>query len=281
MRISDWSSDVCSSDLPRVTYAVYEGLLRNIADYGAPTTVFAAISDRTDVDVLNQLLDDYSHPKGVEIRYMYQRGDGKRSAMAEVLRAIVRSEPGPDDLVVFMDGDIRLPASTFRRSMPFFLLEQDLGALTTNNRAVVTGSDVTKEWYDLRYAQRHMLMCSLSLSRRVLVLTGRYSVVRADLCTRPDFIQLVERDQLEHRRFGTITFLSGDDKSTWYWLLKNNWAMRYLPDVMAYGFEELPDRNRFFASTVGLMRRWFGNMFRTSGRAIALGPRRMGLFTWW
>src|SRR3546814_15402413 len=22
-------------------------------------------------------------------------------------------------------------------------------------------------------------------------------------------------------------------------------------------------------------------MFRTSGRAIALGPRRMGLFTWW
>src|SRR3546814_8509015 len=72
-----------------------------------------------------------------------------------------------------------------------------------------------------------MLMCSLSLSRRVLVLTGRYSVVRADLCTRPDFIQLVERDQLEHRRFGTITFLSGDDKSTRYWLLKNNWAMRY------------------------------------------------------
>src|SRR3546814_8639196 len=29
------------------------------------------------------------------------------------------------------------------------------------------------------------------------------------------------------------------------------------------------------------MRRWFGNMCRTSGRAIALGPRRMGLFTWW
>src|SRR3546814_18150793 len=87
-----------------------------------------------------------------------------------------------------------------------------------------------------------MLMCSLSLSRRVLVLTGRYSVVRADLCTRPDFIQLVERDQLEHRRFGTITFMSGDDKSPWYWLLKNNWAMRYLPAVMAYVFEELPDQ---------------------------------------
>jgi len=266
---------------PAVTYAVYEGLLRNAADYGVPTTVFAAISDRTDVDVLNQLLADHDQPDGFEIRYMFQSGDGKRSAMAEVLRAIARCEPGPDDLVVFMDGDIRLPASTFRRSLPFFLLEDDLGALTTNNRAMVDGGDVTREWYDLRYAQRHVQMSSLSLSRRVLVLTGRYSVIRADLCTRPDFIQLVERDQLAHRRFGTITFLSGDDKSTWYWLLKNNWAMRYLPDVMAYGFEELPDRNRIFASTTGLMRRWFGNMFRTSGRAIALGPRRMGLFTWW
>jgi glycosyltransferase Alg8 len=264
-----------------VTYAVYEGLLRNAADYAVPTTIFAAVSDRTDVDVLAQLLDDYGHPANVEICYMFQRGDGKRSAMAEVLRAVSRRDPGPDDLVVFMDGDIRLPATTFRRSMPFFFLEDDLGALTTNNRAMVTGGDATKEWYDLRYAQRHMLMSSLSLSRRVLVLTGRYSVVRADLCTRPDFIELVERDQLAHRRFGTITFLSGDDKSTWYWLLKNNWAMRYLPDVMAYGFEELPDRRRFFSSTIDLMRRWFGNMFRTSGRAIALGPRGMGMFTWW
>jgi len=29
------------------------------------------------------------------------------------------------------------------------------------------------------------------------------------------------------------------------------------------------------------MHRWFGNMLRNNGRAIALGPRRMGLFTWW
>src|SRR3546814_11923765 len=119
-----------------------------------------------------------------------------------------------------------------------------------------------------------MLMCSLSLSRRVLVLTGRYSVVRADLCTRPDFIELVERDQLEHRRFGTITFLSGDDKSTWYWLLKNNWAMRYLPDVMAYGFGALPVRTRFFAGTIGLTLPGFGKLLLPSARATALGPPR-------
>jgi glycosyltransferase Alg8 len=266
---------------PSVTYAVYEGLIRNALDYGVRTTVFAAISDRTDVDVLGQLLDDYGHPDLIEFRYMFQRGDGKRSAMAEVLRAISRCEPGPNDLVVFMDGDIRLPASTFRRSMPFFFFEHDLGAVTTNNKAIVDGGNATKEWYDLRYAQRHLLMCSTSLSRRVLVLTGRFSVIRADLCTCPDFIRLVERDQLAHRRFGTFALLSGDDKSTWYWLLKNNWAMRYIPDVRVYGFESLPQPRRFVASTISLMRRWFGNMFRTSGRAIALGPRNMGFFTWW
>jgi glycosyltransferase Alg8 len=30
-----------------------------------------------------------------------------------------------------------------------------------------------------------------------------------------------------------------------------------------------------------LMLRWFGNMLRASGRAIALGPRRLGFFLWW
>jgi glycosyltransferase Alg8 len=266
---------------PAVSYAVYEGIIRNAMDYGVPTTVFASISDRTDVDVLGQLLTDYGDPANVHIRYMFQRGDGKRSAMAEVLRAIQRCDPGPDDLVVFMDGDIRLPRTTFRRSMPFFLFEEDLGAVTTNNRAIVDGSDITKEWYDLRYAQRHMLMCSTSLSRRVLVLTGRYSVIRADLCTRRDFIELVEDDRLTHPRFGTFKLLSGDDKSTWYWLLKNNWAMRYVPDAHAYGFEKLPGSGSFLEGSISLMRRWFGNMFRTSARAISLGPRGMGLFTWW
>lgn len=266
---------------PQVTYAVYDAVIANALDYGVPTTVFASVSDRSDVDVLRQVMAARGHPSLVEIRYMFQRGDGKRSAMAEVLRAIARIGVGPDDLVVFMDGDIRLPASTFRRSMPFFFLEDDLGAVTTDNGAIVDGGNFTREWYDLRYAQRHMLMSSTALSRRVLVLTGRYSVVRAGLCTSKDFIARVERDHIEHRRFGTVTFLSGDDKSTWFCLLEWGWAMRYLPDVKVFGFEQLTDPVRFFSSTTDLMRRWFGNMFRTSGRAIRLGPRRMGLFTWW
>ncbi|MDX1466977.1 MAG: glycosyltransferase [Halomonas sp.] len=266
---------------PEISFQVYEALVREVADYGVPTTIFAAVSDRTDVDVITHVMDDNGWPENIELRYMFQKGDGKRSAMAEVLRAISRRMPAPGALLVSMDGDIRLEPGTLSRSLSFFSVQEDLGALTTNNSAIVTGGDATKEWYDIRYAQRHLVMSSMSVSRRLLVLTGRYSAFRADLATQPDFIDLVENDHVDHWRFGTFKFLSGDDKSTWYWLLKHRWRMLYIPDVHVSGFEELPDRKRFFHSTTDLMRRWYGNMLRTSNRAIALGPRPMGMFTWW
>ncbi|MGP9767031.1 glycosyltransferase [Halomonas sp. AOP13-D3-9] len=264
-----------------INFQVYDALIREARDYGVPTTIFASVSDRTDVDIITHALDDHDWPRNVEVRYMFQKGDGKRSAMAEVLRAISRCLPAPGSLLISMDGDIRLEPGTLSRSLSFFSAQDDLGALTTNNRAEVNGNDVTREWYDLRYAQRHLIMSSMSLSRRLLVLTGRYSVFRTDLAIQPDFIELIESDHVDHWRFGKFKFLSGDDKSSWYWLLKNGWSMIYLPDVFVTGFEELPDKRRFFRSTTDLMQRWFGNMLRTSNRAIALGPRPMGMFTWW
>ncbi|GHB28102.1 glycosyltransferase [Salinicola rhizosphaerae] len=264
-----------------VTFAVYDALIRDAADYGVPTTIFAAIADRSDVDIIDQVMDEHGWPQNISVRYMFQKGDGKRSAMAEVLRAISRCMPTEKSLLVSMDGDIRIEPGTLERSLSFFLARGDLGAITTNNNAVVIGNDATKEWYDLRYAQRHLVMSSTSVSERLLVLTGRYSAFRADLATEPEFIELVENDHVDHWRFGNFKFLSGDDKSTWFWLLKHRWKMLYIPDVYVTGFEELPDRHRFFKSSLDLMRRWFGNMLRTNGRAIALGPRRIGLFTWW
>lgn len=266
---------------PEVSFAVYDAMVREAVDYGVPTTIFAAVSDRSDTEVLDHVMAEHGQPANVEIAYMFQKGDGKRSAMAEVLRAISRRMPTRRSLAILMDGDVRVEPGTFRRTLPFFLARDDIGALTTNNSAIVDGDDLTKEWYDLRYAQRHLVMSSMALSERLLVLTGRYSVFRADLAVDPGFIDLVAEDHIDHWRFGRFKFLSGDDKSTWFWLLKNGWKMLYVPDVHVSGFEELPDRDRFFKSTLDLMRRWYGNMLRTSGRAIALGPRPMGLFTWW
>jgi len=263
------------------TFKVYDALIKNTMDYGQPTTIIASITDQTDVDVLGQVLDENGNPDHISVRFMFQRGDGKRSAMADVLRFISGDMPSRDSVIVFMDGDIQLEPGALRRTIPFFLAERDLAALTTNNRGIVRGNAWTKEWYDLRYAQRDLLMSSMSLSSCLLVLTGRFSIFRADLATRPSFIDIVDRDRLDHWRFGRFNFLSGDDKSTWFWLLKNGHRTLYIPDVFADGFEELPDRDRFFGSTLSLMRRWYGNMLRNNGRAIALGPRSMGLFPWW
>ena len=74
--------------------------------------------------------------------------------------------------------------------------------------------------------------------------------------------------------------MTGEDKSTWFWLLRRGRAMLYLPDVRVVTIEHPPARWLLPAATQ-LMLRWFGNMLRTSSRAIALGPRRIGAFTWW
>lgn len=55
--------------------------------------------------------------------------------------------------------------------------------------------------------------------------------------------------------------------------------MLYVPDVKVVTIETPPDPS-FFKSSITLMRRWFGNMLRTNARAIALGTRPMGWFTW-
>lgn len=263
-----------------VNAAVYTALLNEAIDYGVPTTIVAAVTDDADEELLQALFDRLAPPPGVELVLMRQDGTGKRAAVAGALLAFSRRMPPPGSVVVFMDGDVVLPPGTLRRSLPFFALMPDLGGLTTDGRGITSGSNWTKEWFDMRFAQRHLLMCSLALSRRVLVLTGRYSIIRADLATRRDFIDIVENDSIEHWRFGRFQFLTGDDKSTWFWLLRNGWTMLYLPDVQVRSFETLPTPS-LVASSIRLMTRWFGNMLRNNGRAIALGPRRMGLFVWW
>ncbi len=72
-----------------------------------------------------------------------------------------------------------------------------------------------------------------------------------------------------------MKFLTGDDKSTWFWLPKRGYEMAYLPDVRSVSMESQP-KPGFVDSAVALMLRWFGNMLRTNGRALALGPIASG-----
>ena len=263
-----------------VTLAVYRALFNEALRYGAKTTIVAAITDPADEQLLRYLLDSLEGPHRVEILIMYQTGAGKRTAMAEALRAIARRMPGADAVVALMDGDVILESGIFAKCLPFFVLSPKLGALTVNNRAIANGSSGVGSWYALRFAQRHIYMSSASLSRRLLVLTGRFSLFRATIAADPDFIRAVDEDYVNHWRHGPIRLLTGDDKSTWLWVLQRGWEMLYVPDATVASVEHLPNRH-FVTSSINLMHRWFGNMLRANMRALPMGPGRMGLFTWW
>ena len=122
-------------------------------------------------------------------------------------------------------------------------------------------------------------MCSLSLSGKLLCLTGRLSVFRASIATDPSFRAIIDHDSVDHWLWGRCEMLSGDDKSTWYWLASRGQRMLYVPTATATTIEVVDGSSvvRAFAN----MRRWSGNMLRNSGRAISLGPRTLGLFPWW
>lgn len=267
-----------------VNAMVYRRLVEEIRDYGnARATIVACITDPADLDILQRVVARATSSAAagrVRLLAVPQRGRGKRDAMADALDIIAADYPLPGSQVILMDGDSLLGRGSLRKACSILLSEADIGAVTTENHPLVKGGTVAREWYRLRMAQRHNLMCSLSLSRKVLVLTGRFSVFRAEIACRPDFSLAVRRDSLRHWRLGQITMLTGDDKSTWFAVLKSGWNMLYVPDAVIHPLEEPPLGAGFLTGSVSLMTRWFGNMVRNNGRALALGPRRTGWFLW-
>jgi glycosyltransferase Alg8 len=223
---------------------------------------------------------NWCHP-GTELKLhvIRQRIPGKRDAMGAVLRAMSRQGVGGDDPVVFMDGDAVLTRGSVLKCLPFFELHPKMHALTTYECALVRGPGWFQDWFALRFAQRNMMMQSHALSKKVLTLTGRMSIFRGHIVMQESFISLIENDYLSHWLWGNFKFLSGDDKSTWYALLKMKAEMLYIPDAIVYTIDEM--------STDGLTRlkdnmlRWGGNILRNGWRAILLGPQKVGFFIWW
>lgn len=259
---------------------VYGSLLVELARLGVPGTVVACITDPADVHVLEWLFHARSDlPPGTALHCVLQDGTGKRSAMAAGLREIARRAWPPGSVLVLMDGDTILTAGSLSRTCAVLMARPDVGAVTTDNLPLVRGHSVTREWYRLRLAHRDSLMCSMSLSGRVLVLTGRFSAFRADIATSAEFIDAITADTIRHGRLGDIRMVTGDDKSTWFAVLRHGWKMLYVPDVAVLNVEELPGRS-LWRSSISLMSRWYGNMVRNNGRAIRLGPGRVGWFTW-
>lgn len=248
---------------------------------GVPVTIVASIVEKADEQLYKKLFTDLTPPSYITLKIVRVPGTGKRDALAQGFMAISRDNPPADAVVAVIDGDSLLTPGSLRKCAPFFAMRPNLGALTTDEIChVPKGSRLMREWFDLRFAQRHVQMASVSLSKRVLTLTGRMSMFRADVVVHPEFIDHVTNDFLDHWRLGRFRFLTGDDKSSLYWVLKLGLEQIYVPDVRIVTMEE-PVTGRFAVDSSKLMFRWFGNQMRTNARILALGISRMPIFVWW
>lgn len=262
------------------TTRVYRSIFRAAAQSAGGATIVASVVDSADARLIDTLYRaSGADQAGVKLLIDRIPGTGKRDALARSFRLIAREAPSRHDILAVVDGDSCVPPDLVARTAPFFT-DPRVGALTTDEEVEITSGPWFRDWFRLRFTQRQIMMSSMGLSGRVLTLTGRMSVFRADLATKAEFVDLVQSDHIDHWRLGRVNFLTGDDKSTWFWLLKNGWRMPYLPDVASVSMESQP-KPGFVDSAVTLMVRWFGNMLRTNGRALALSPLRIGFFTWW
>ncbi|MBC7736074.1 MAG: glycosyltransferase, partial [Candidatus Saccharibacteria bacterium] len=257
-----------------ITIDCYRALYLAASQARDGATIITSVVDGADERLIQSLYNSAPHDMSrVKLVIDRIKANGKRDALAQTLKLIAAECPTARDIIVFVDGDTMVPADIVAQAAPMFTNPR-VGALTTDEGIIIERKNLFRDWFILRFNQRQAMMSSMGVSNRVLTLTGRMSVFRADLATNPDFVNGVNYDFLDHWRLGRVKFLTGDDKSTWYWLLKNGYEMAYLPDVQSLSMETQP-RPTFYDSSKVLMTRWFGNMMRTNGRAVALGPRRI------
>ncbi|MGE8497870.1 MAG: mannuronan synthase [Pseudomonas sp.] len=260
------------------TAMVYRSVIREAIECGYPATMVCSIVELSDELLIKNLWAQANPPEHIKLDFVRIPGTGKRDGLAYGFRAISRQMPDNDAVVAVIDGDTVLGEGVVRKTVPWFKLFPNVGGLTTNEYCEVRGGYIMSEWHKLRFAQRHLNMCSMALSKRVLTMTGRMSVFRAQVVTDPGFITDVESDHLEHWRLGRFQFLTGDDKSSWYSLMRLGYDTFYVPDAAINTVEHPPEKS-FIKASRKLMFRWYGNNLRQNSRALGLGMQRLGLFT--
>lgn len=262
------------------TANVYRSAIQEAMRCGVPATLVASIVELADERLIRDLWQRLAPPPRVRLEIVRIPGTGKRDGLAHGFRAIAATRPDASAVVAVIDGDTVVRPGLIRDCAPFFKVLPTIGALTTNEFCEVEDRPVMREWHRLRFAQRHINMCSMALGKHVLTLTGRMSLFRAQVVTDAEFIDDVQNDHLEHWRLGRFKFLTGDDKSSWYSLVRHGWDTYYVPDVAIDTLEHPPSAS-FFKSSRMLMFRWYGNSLRQNYRAVKLGPGTLGWFTYY
>lgn len=262
-----------------VTEKTFQSIIDNLSNLPCSAILFVSTASDHEDALITKIIQSSSIKEKTTL-VLQRQSHGKRFAMGHALRCLSRHYDGCEkSITIFMDGDSCLEAGALEKSLPFFSADPSLGALTTNEVAYMNHKNQWfKEWFNLKFGQRHVLFQSHALSNKVLTLTGRFSLFRTSIVENESFINIIENDMLTNWIHGRFRFLMGDDKSSWYYVLKNKWKMIYLPDVTCYSLESR--EASFRELSISLPYRWFGNTLRNNGRALKLGPKITGSFIW-
>jgi len=272
-----------------ITRAVFKSVYREFSNLRGlvrpPRLVLATGCDEDDIAVRrihDECCEQFREQADVQWppKLVLLRGDtGKRPAIALALREVASGNPHPDGVVMFMDGDTMLQPGLMQKVLPMFRLRPAVSAVTTDEDGWVKGPRWFAEWISLRFGLRHRTMCSIALSGKLLCLTGRLSVFRASVAVDPSFQRQIEHDTIQHWLWDSFEMLSGDDKSTWFWLAARERRMLYVPDAVTTTLEVVD--GSAVKRALANIRRWSGNSLRHSWRAFKLGPRKLGWFCWY
>lgn len=273
-----------------VTIKVYRDAIKDAIETGYDVTLIASIVEMADERLIRKIFLHLDPPENIKLVITRIKGTGKRDALAAGYRVVANSKniDLEKSIVAVIDGDSIVTPGTFKKCSRLFGLDPKLGGLTTDEDSMLLNPPETiheyiyLHWYRYRFAQRNISMSSVALSDRVLTLTGRMSMIRANIVAKVAFVDGVQSDSITHWRLGTFPFLTGDDKSSLYQVMKDGWHLTYVPDVMVYTVDELVDDN-FVYGSLELMTRWFGNQYRTNLKQLQTRNIRkiIGNFPWY
>lgn len=273
-----------------VTIKVYREAIKDAIASGYNVTIIASIVEMADERLIRKIFITLNPPERVKLVITRIKGTGKRDGLAAGYKAVANAKNinFEKSVVAVIDGDSIMTPGVFRKCSRLFGLNPKLGGLTTDEDSILIKPPETIHeymylyWYRYRFAQRNISMSSVALSDRVLTLTGRMSMIRANIVAEAAFVDTVQADYITHWRLGTFSFLTGDDKSSLYHVMKEGWELTYVPDVMVYTVDELVSDN-FFLGSLELMERWFGNQYRTNLKQLQTKDMRriIGNFPWY
>ncbi|MDO9084017.1 MAG: glycosyltransferase, partial [Humidesulfovibrio sp.] len=143
-----------------VTEKVILSIIYEAQRVGVPTRIFVGSGAAIDEKIIQQSVKRFGKDMDIEVIFVRQNQPGKRMAIGLALRAISRKKVASNTPIMFIDGDTILAPNCLKNCLPLLALRPNMHAMTTDEQPILYGPKCLRRWFDLRFAQRHMVLQS-------------------------------------------------------------------------------------------------------------------------